>query len=207
MLSISLYYISISWQNLRGIVRDIIFIRAVTHSISETSISSRGRANVNKYMTKRRRVKKKGGRKKEKKTDILEKAKHPTCQLIHVYISLSLRRKVSISPRDFGIWSRIFIKRNCHYDGKYRETTERSLIRERPIWKRGQDLGARKPGPTEFIASPPWNLRTIEPWIQPADRRQNAGASSRSPAMGRRLINGDKRDENRFDLSDERERD
>lgn len=47
---------------------------------------------------------------------------------------------------------------------------------------------------------------TIEPWIQPADRRQNAGASSRSPA-GRRLINGDKRDENGFDLSDERERD
>ncbi|KYN18259.1 hypothetical protein ALC57_09365 [Trachymyrmex cornetzi] len=119
-------------------------------------------------MKKRRRVKKKGGRKKgKKKADILEKAKHPTCQLIHVYISLSLRREVSISPRDFGVWSRISIKRNCHYDGKYRETTEGSLIRERPIWKRGQDLGASGGTKTwtnrEFIASPSWNLRTIEP--------------------------------------------
>lgn len=39
--------------------------------------------------------------------------------------------------------------------------------------------------------------------IQPADRRQNACASSRSTEAGRRLINDDKRDENGFDLSGE----
>lgn len=41
MLSISLYCISIVTQNFTSIVRDIIFIRAVTHSISETSIFHR----------------------------------------------------------------------------------------------------------------------------------------------------------------------
>jgi len=114
-------------------------------------------------MKKRRRVKKKG-RKKEKKDRYSRESEVSNMSVnTRIYISLSLRREISISPRDFGVWSRIFIKRNCHYDGKHRETTKRSLIRERPIWKRGQDLGARKPGPTEFIASPPWNLRTIEP--------------------------------------------
>lgn len=167
---------------------------------------------------KRRRAKRTseegGGDGEDEKTDTRENERGVNsiqpCQLKHIYISLSLRRQVSIGSRDFRVRCRIFIEKNRYYDENRTEKIERSLIREGPRY--GGESGPRgqwrheNPDQQNLSRAHHGLVWTIEPWIQPADRRQNAGASSRSPA-GRRLINGDKRDENGFDLSDERERD
>lgn len=181
----------------------ILYLYGLLHTLSPKLPFHRAAERTWVSTRKAQESRKEGGRKG--KRQILEKEAW-TASNWYTDISLSLRREVPINSRDFRV-PKSLLRKIVTVTGST-EKIERSLMRKGPVWKRGQDLGARheNPGQQNLSRIHRGLERTIKPWIQPADRRQNAGASSRSPA-GRRLINGDKRDENGFDLSDERERD
>lgn len=168
MLSISLYYISIVTEFTTYCTWYYIYTGCYTLYLRNFHFPARP-SERGLVREKRRTAKRVGGRGKDRYSRVNEGSvnsiQHARCW--YTYISLSLRRQVSISPRQlFGAES---LLRKIVTMTVTTDKTERDLTRKGLVWRRVRTSGlveAWKPGPTEFIASPPWtrtNDRTMNP--------------------------------------------
>lgn len=204
-------------------MRDIIFIRAVTHYIYLRNFHFVARPSERGFEQARGEdAQGKGGKKRElskrKKKRIF---KHPSCEVGYIgSLFLVGRRSRSISSRDFRIFkeprdktTRAFIennrRRSCRTLQKRKTRDARKLlggeciVHARKERSRPRGVAEENLSRVRCVCESERSNRESSP----ADRRQNARAFFEVGAAGRRLINGDKRDENGFDLAGQRERD
>lgn len=187
MLSISLYYISIVTEFTTYYTWYYIYTGCYTLSISKTSISPRGRSE--RGLTRKAQESKITRREKIERRQISSKTMEawtasnmPT----GADISLSLHLEVLIN-------SRVFLVQIFNIDTEQEPLLRKIVIRTRTTGNANRrnsmdtdtkrNTGRENLGDTRTRSGKIYREFTTdsnEPWIQPADRRQNACTSSRS---------------------------